>query len=397
MSRLISALNNIELETQDKINLINSMRTHSIYENAEYDTFIQKIIDNSNDTKSIDVYSLFLCLNSEICLNLDQIGATPEIIEDYLSFIEKNFSTISPLDSKQKSELAEKGINKFLAVVDINFAEIKNLEPQSSTTIENIVNLINKFTVFFDENNLSYNSDLKVQLDKTLNKIKKSIATQEQQNQSVEQEPHKDVKQSVTKSEELISVTEKNLQGSDKWQSLVEKIEILKSLVDDERIFETSIVYDDIQNLLANFDPKEYFPEVFFPLYKKIAPIIGDIHKNIDYYSSSIQWSVAKKMYEIDYSQFLDDLEKMPENNFINSTSSSIAKEHFYETNSEAKKEYREKNKVLEDSDAHKPNINTKPKNQEVNNTHQDTLNQNNTRDDVDNISGDDLNKLFDF
>lgn len=81
MSRLISALNNIELETQDKINLINSMRTHSIYENAEYDTFIQKIIDNSNDTKSIDVYSLFLCLNSEICLNLDQIGATPKSLK----------------------------------------------------------------------------------------------------------------------------------------------------------------------------------------------------------------------------------------------------------------------------------------------------------------------------
>ncbi|MDE5039732.1 phage tail protein, partial [Francisella tularensis subsp. holarctica] len=78
----------------------------------------------------------------------------------------------------------------------------------------------------------------------------------------------------------------------------------------------TSIVYNDIQNLLVNFDPKEYFPEILFPLYKKIAPFIGNIHKNIDYYSSSSQWSIAQKMDNIDYKSLLDTLEKMPENTF---------------------------------------------------------------------------------
>lgn len=106
----------------------------------------------------------------------------------------------------------------------------------------------------------------------------------------------------------------------------------------------------------------------------------------------------SKKMYEIDYNQFLDNLERMPENNFLNSAS-SLAQDHFYETNSEAKKQYRENNKILEDSEAHKSNINIKTK---IKKTTNDPQNIMDSEDDIqntnnDNISDDDLNKLFDF
>ncbi|MDE5015019.1 phage tail protein, partial [Francisella tularensis subsp. holarctica] len=76
----------------------------------------------------------------------------------------------------------------------------------------------------------------------------------------------------------------------------IEKIEVLKALFESEIMLDTSIVYNDIQNLLVNFDPNEYFPEIFFPLYKKKAPFIGNINKNIYYYSSSIQWSISQNM-----------------------------------------------------------------------------------------------------
>lgn len=102
MSKLISVLNNIDLETQDRINLISNMQIHAKYENAEYDQFIERVVTNTNDTKSIDIYSLFLCLNSEICLTLDQINKIPEIIESYFSILESKFYNISPSDSKTK-------------------------------------------------------------------------------------------------------------------------------------------------------------------------------------------------------------------------------------------------------------------------------------------------------
>ncbi|MWW92128.1 type VI secretion system protein IglI family protein, partial [Francisella tularensis] len=185
--------------------------------------------------------------------------------------------------------------------------------------------------------------------NKTLRKIKSSLILKDQKNDTYSD------KESINQVEATIT-DQKTIQGSEKWKTLIEKIEVLKALVESERMFETSIVYNDIQNLLVNFDPKEYFPEIFFPLYKKIAPFIGNIHKNIDYYSSSIQWSIAQKMYNIDYKSFLDTLEKMPENNFLNS-SSDITKNFFYETSSEVEKTPIEEHKIIADTDAIKEEI----------------------------------------
>lgn len=349
MSQIISTLNNIDLVTQDKVNLISNMQIQAKYENAEYKSFIDQLIDNLNTTKSIDIYNLFLSLNSEICLNLDTVDNISKIISSYLSILNTNFTRISPSESKQKNQLAEKGINKFLVTMDANFAQMQNQEKLLPNNIDSIIEIVQEVIIFFEKNNLNYNSDFKIQLNKTLRKIKSSLILKDQKNDTYsDKEAINQVEASIT--------DQKNIQGSEKWKTLIEKIEVLKALVESERIFETSIVYNDIQNLLVNFDPKEYFPEIFFPLYKKIAPFIGNIHKNIDYYSSSIQWSIAQKMYNIDYKSFLDTLERMPENNFLNS-SSDITKNFFYETSSEVEKTPIEEHKIIADTDAIKEEI----------------------------------------
>ncbi|ABI82152.1 phage tail protein [Francisella tularensis] len=349
MSQIISTLNNIDLVTQDKVNLISNMQIQAKYENAEYKSFIDQLIDNLNTTRSIDIYNLFLSLNSEICLNLDTVDNISKIISSYLSILNTNFTRISPSESKQKNQLAEKGINKFLVTMDANFAQMQNQDKLLPNNIDSIIEIVQEVIIFFEKNNLNYNSDFKIQLNKTLRKIKSSLILKDQKNDTYSD------KESINQVEATIT-DQKTIQGSEKWKTLIEKIEVLKALVESERIFETSIVYNDIQNLLVNFDPKEYFPEIFFPLYKKIAPFIGNIHKNIDYYSSSIQWSIAQKMYNIDYKSFLDTLEKMPENNFLNS-SSDITKNFFYETSSEVEKTPIEEHKIIADTDAIKEEI----------------------------------------
>ncbi|APA83484.1 type VI secretion system protein IglI family protein [Francisella tularensis] len=369
MSQIISILNNIDLVTQDKVNLISNMQIQAKYENAEYKSFIDQLIDNLNTTKSIDIYNLFLSLNSEICLNLDTVDNISKIISSYLSILNTNFTRISPSESKQKNQLAEKGINKFLVTMDANFAQMQNQEKLLPNNIDSIIEIVQEVIIFFEKNNLNYNSDFKIQLNKTLRKIKSSLILKDQKNDTYSD------KESINQVEATIT-DQKTIQGSEKWKTLIEKIEVLKALVESERIFETSIVYNDIQNLLVNFDPKEYFPEIFFPLYKKIAPFIGNIHKNIDYYSSSIQWSIAQKMYNIDYKSFLDTLEKMPENNFLNS-SSDITKNFFYETSSEVEKTPIEEHKIIADTDAIKEEIVIK----------QRTNNKKNQNDSVEKIS----------
>ncbi|AJI51245.1 type VI secretion system protein IglI family protein [Francisella tularensis] len=349
MSQIISTLNNIDLVTQDKVNLISNMQIQAKYEDAEYKSFIDQLIDNLNTTRSIDIYNLFLSLNSEICLNLDTVDNISKIISSYLSILNTNFTRISPSESKQKNQLAEKGINKFLVTMDANFAQMQNQDKLLPNNIDSIIEIVQEVIIFFEKNNLNYNSDFKIQLNKTLRKIKSSLILKDQKNDTYSD------KESINQVEATIT-DQKTIQGSEKRKTLIEKIEVLKALVESERIFETSIVYNDIQNLLVNFDPKEYFPEIFFPLYKKIAPFIGNIHKNIDYYSSSIQWSIAQKMYNIDYKSFLDTLEKMPENNFLNS-SSDITKNFFYETSSEVEKTPIEEHKIIADTDAIKEEI----------------------------------------
>jgi hypothetical protein len=72
---------------------------------------------------------------------------------------------------------------------------------------------------------------------------------------------------------------------------------ILTKIIDDKRLFETSIVYNNIQKVLANLNlnPKKYFPEVFFLLYNKILRHISSLDKNINDLSDIDQWHVSKK------------------------------------------------------------------------------------------------------
>ncbi|MDE4994690.1 phage tail protein, partial [Francisella tularensis subsp. holarctica] len=79
--------------------------------------FIDQLIYNLNTTRIIDIYKLFISLNSEICINLDTFDNISKIISSYLSILTTNFSRISPSESKQKNHLADKGINKFLVTM----------------------------------------------------------------------------------------------------------------------------------------------------------------------------------------------------------------------------------------------------------------------------------------
>ncbi|MFV9925504.1 MAG: phage tail protein, partial [Francisella endosymbiont of Hyalomma scupense] len=186
MSELMSILQNIELITLNKINLISNMQIQAKYENAEYKSFIKKILGIINDTKNIDIYNLFLALNSEICLSLAEIEKIPEIISSYYSFLSTKFTEISPADTKQKSELSEKGINKFLFMLQTNFAEIKNYNNLSSKDIQSIIDLIQNIVIFFEKNHLNYDVDTKLQLNKTLKKVKDSLLLEEKKYQEID-------------------------------------------------------------------------------------------------------------------------------------------------------------------------------------------------------------------
>ena len=58
MSELMSILQNIELITLNKINLISNMQIQAKYENAEYKSFIKKILGIIM-TQKILIYTIY--------------------------------------------------------------------------------------------------------------------------------------------------------------------------------------------------------------------------------------------------------------------------------------------------------------------------------------------------
>lgn len=218
----------------------------------------------------LDVYSYFLVLSAEICSSLDDYKNIEKILGEYLSFLENNWTFLSPSNEVQKKYFLNRGINTLISLLNENIVlDIANDQVATKFDLELIVNITN-----ISANFVSYTSSLGGAADSNLyNGLKNNL---ELIKNSLQQKQEKaEEENSLQLQQKIISKVQTNaVADSIKWQTLLEKIKILKELTAQDKIFESAIVYDDVQKLLEDFDPKEYFPEVFFALYKAIAPNI---------------------------------------------------------------------------------------------------------------------------
>lgn len=351
MSKVIDSLSTVKLIPKEKINPISNIKIYGIYENAEYKLYIDKLIDLIETEGSIDIYSLFLALNSELVLNFEHDDPATSIVNAYKEFLIESIDMVGPVETNQRAGLCEKASNSFLNFILINLEEKYKAGVQDQKLIEESFLLsVEGFIEEFTSLNIKYDDRLKKDLEKIIAKFKHLHAKKMISNDQGEDQQTEEKTQEKKEKNNLIgTITEsqKMQYKSHKWLVLLDKIEVLKKLVDEGRVFETAIVYEDIQKLLINFNPKEYFPEVFFPLYKKVAPEVKKIQQSIDDYSRSAQWAIAKNMYDVDYKSFLEDCEKMPENNVIGT---ARAAEHFYESPSQPLSPDKPENNALFDS-----------------------------------------------
>ncbi|MDE5000682.1 phage tail protein, partial [Francisella tularensis subsp. holarctica] len=87
------------------------------------------------------------------------------------------------------------------------------------------IEIVQEVIIYFEKNNLNYNSYFKIQLNKTLRKIISSLILKDQKNDTYSD------KESINQVEETIT-DQKTIPGSEKWKTLIEKIEFLKALVE---------------------------------------------------------------------------------------------------------------------------------------------------------------------
>jgi hypothetical protein len=93
-------------------------------------------------------------------------------------------------------------------------------------------------------------------------------------------------------------------EGSYHLQLLLRKMKAFEQLVEKEEFNKAAIVADDINYIIANFDPRIYFPKMFSRYSLLRALNIADI-SGFDEHKGSVEWLTMQDLYKVDLDSFV--------------------------------------------------------------------------------------------
>ena len=96
-----------------------------------------------------------------------------------------------------------------------------------------------------------------------------------------------------------------SVEGSFHLKHLIRKLEAFDSLVSAEKYSSAALIADDINSIIADFDPKVYFPKLFTRFSLQFAANINELiafeeHKN------SVEWQAMQELYKVDLESFVN-------------------------------------------------------------------------------------------
>jgi len=92
-------------------------------------------------------------------------------------------------------------------------------------------------------------------------------------------------------------------EGSYHLQLLLRKMEVFARLIEKEEFPKAAIVVDDINQIIADFDPRIYFPKMFSRYSLLLALNIGQLNASEDY-KGSLEWQTMQDLYKVDLDSF---------------------------------------------------------------------------------------------
>jgi hypothetical protein len=93
-------------------------------------------------------------------------------------------------------------------------------------------------------------------------------------------------------------------EGSYHLQLLLRKMRAFELLIEKEEFNKAAIVADDINEIIANFDPRIYFPKIFSRYSLLRALKIADISA-FEEYKGSVEWLTMQDLYKVDLDSFV--------------------------------------------------------------------------------------------
>lgn len=316
MDLLQYILNLKDINRIDNANPISMSAIVKSFQDGEYERCEKSISGYIEEYQVLDIYALFITFSIDLYNNVTALSELTKKLALYENILKEHSENLSPINRFDAT--LKNGVETFSQVFMLKVTEKR--EERSSFDVDSLIEVTQGF---FDYSASLGNIDIKEfrkanDVIKTLNKIKLTDNKgneSDSETKSITEEPkeeHSNVQsKQVNKASNHSSIEQF---ASVNWYKFIQKIGMFQLLVKDKRMFEASIVYQDIQSELAKFDPKEYFPGLFFPFYKTLAPNAREIHKFIDRHSNSLQWDIAKNLYDIDRARFLKELPQMVEN-----------------------------------------------------------------------------------
>lgn len=104
---------------------------------------------------------------------------------------------------------------------------------------------------------------------------------------------------SFAESGEAVSVD-----GSYHLQLLLNKISAFEQLIEQEKFAMAALVADDINDIMANFDPKVYFPNLFARFSLLVAVNIGKLI-SFEGNKGTPEWQSLQELYKVDLESFV--------------------------------------------------------------------------------------------
>ena len=130
------------------------------------------------------------------------------------------------------------------------------------------------------------------------------VEPEPEHDESADMEPDEAINETPTQPRAELESPVSGLTGSWHLKKLIKKLEAFEYLAGKDKFEMAALVADDINNIISNFDPTMFFPEMFSGFSLTYAKNITEI-VSCETYKGSPNWKAMIELYKVDLDSFM--------------------------------------------------------------------------------------------
>jgi len=249
---------------------------------------------------------IYLCMRDLLRDNLDAIGPVrnrEKHIQTILNWMMKQLikklqyeeGKNSNLYEGWKSEVSSDQVQEALdAGEDLRRALGPVLEDAAGPVLDGLMKVNDWLTAF---QRLVYREPEPEEETEDLGDEEAKEGIEEEQREAGRKEPYVSISR--------LDEDEISVEGSFHLKFLIRKLEAFDRLISAEKYSSAALIADDINSIIANFDPKVYFPKLFTRFSFQFAANINELFA-FEEHKNSVEWQAMQELYKVDLESFVN-------------------------------------------------------------------------------------------